>query len=96
MVPQPTSAPSGKVTYAVVGPILDAKCGSCHGSSGIKGISLNSYANIMKTPNLIKAGDPAGSQLVRVQSGSEPHFGQLSGEELDTVKKWISDGAMEK
>jgi hypothetical protein len=45
---------------------------------------------------VIIPGDAAGSPLVQKQSGSTPHFGQLTPEELQLVVDWINAGATEK
>jgi hypothetical protein len=45
---------------------------------------------------VILPGDPEGSLLVQKQQGDQPHFGQLSPEELELVTQWISAGAAEK
>jgi hypothetical protein len=46
--------------------------------------------------SVIIPGDAAGSPLVQKQSGSTPHFGQLTPEELALVIEWINAGAPEK
>jgi hypothetical protein len=45
---------------------------------------------------VIIPGNPDGSLLVQKQSGDQPHFGQLSPEELKLVIDWILAGAPEK
>jgi len=45
---------------------------------------------------VILPGDPDNSLLVKIQSGSQPHFGQLSPDELETIIAWILAGAPEK
>jgi hypothetical protein len=45
---------------------------------------------------VIIPGDASGSSLVQKQSGSTPHFGQLTPEELAVVIDWINAGAPEK
>ena len=105
--PKPTTAPAGQatqaanngpVTFVKIGPILEAKCKTCHGDTGIKGLSLTSYANVMaggSSGPAVVAGKPDDSLLVQKQVGGN-HPGQLSPEELDLVKQWISAGAPEK
>ncbi len=91
-------APSGKVTWdSNVGPLFSSSCGSCHGSNPSAGLDLTSYATAMQGGNdgpVINPGDSAGSTLVVIQNGK--HFGNLSPEELQTVKQWIDAGAPEK
>jgi hypothetical protein len=45
---------------------------------------------------VIIPGDPQNSLLIQKQSGSQPHFGQLSPSDLEMVTQWIEAGAPEK
>ena len=45
---------------------------------------------------VIVPGDPAQSLLVQKQSGPQPHFGQLTPDQLQLVIDWIKAGAPEK
>jgi hypothetical protein len=45
---------------------------------------------------VIIAGDPANSLMIKIQSASTAHFGQMTPEELSQVKAWIEAGAKEK
>jgi hypothetical protein len=97
---QPTPAPlpeGGALTYAAtIGPLLQARCSGCHGDGGIKGLNVTTYQALMRGSQsgpVIAPGDPQGSLLVQIQSGAQPHFGQLAPEELDRVIQWISNGA---
>ena len=63
------------------------------------GLNLTTYATALKGGKdgaVIVPGDPANSLLVKKQSGSTPHFGQLSASELQLVIEWIKAGAPEK
>jgi nitrate/TMAO reductase-like tetraheme cytochrome c subunit len=99
----PTAVPTevgGPITYeTVIGPLFQARCSSCHGSSNsIKGLNLTTYEGAMKGSEngpVIIPGDVEGSRLVQIQSGKIPHFGQLSPEELALVEEWIQTGAPE-
>ncbi len=101
--PQPTPVPlqtSGPLTYTdAIGALLQARCGSCHGMDGMAGLNLTTYQTAMSGSDngpVIQAGDPQTSKLIQKQSGSEPHFGQLSPAELELVISWIKAGAPEK
>jgi len=101
--PAPTPIPlpeGGPLTFeATIGPLLAARCGSCHVQSTIQGFNLDSYANVMKggtSGPAIIPGDPQNSLLVQKQSAPQPHFGQLNPQELELVVQWISAGAPEK
>jgi mono/diheme cytochrome c family protein len=90
----------GEATYAAtIGPLLQARCGSCHGQGGIQGLNLTSYESTLAGgaggPAVVP-GDPQASLLVQKQSGAQPHFGQLTPDELKLVIRWINDGAAEK
>ena len=45
---------------------------------------------------VVVPNDPQGSLLVQKQSGDQPHFGQLTPDELDLLITWINTGAPEK
>lgn len=101
--PEPTPALptlTGAPTYEnYVGPLLTAKCTTCHttGDSAPKGLDLSSFASLMKGSvdgPVIQPGNSANSLLVIIQS--KDHFANLTPEELDTVIQWINAGAPEK
>jgi mono/diheme cytochrome c family protein len=101
--PTPTPSPinlSGDLTYdATIGPLFTSRCGSCHGEDGIQGLNLTTYQGAMQGGTngpVIVPGDASGSILVQKQSGSTPHFGQLTPDELKLVSDWINAGAPEK
>ncbi len=99
--PTPQPLPSGgALTYdGAIGPLFQARCSNCHGASAILGLNLTTYQSALAGSSngpVIVPGDPAGSLLVQKQSGSQPHFGQLSPEELKLVSDWIQAGAPEK
>jgi hypothetical protein len=91
---------SGKLTYNdTIGAIFQAKCSACHNDTAMAGLNLLTYTGAMKGGKdgvVIVASDPAGSLLVKKQSGDTPHFGQLSLTELQQVTDWIKAGALEK
>ena len=103
MPPTPTPAPlpeGAPVTYeSTIGPLLQSRCGSCHGDSGMKGLNLTTYQTALQGGEdgpAIVPGDPNASLLVQIQSGEQPHFSQLSPQELDLITQWIVAGAPEK
>jgi len=106
-LPSPTAGPTaavtpgatGTVTWAEVGPVFAAQCGTCHSAAvATYGLSLETYADAMKGGQdgpVIVPGDSAGSVLVQVQlQGGHP--GQLSPQELELVQAWITAGAPEQ
>jgi nitrate/TMAO reductase-like tetraheme cytochrome c subunit/mono/diheme cytochrome c family protein len=94
----PLPSASDKPTYeSYAGPLFNAKCGSCHGSTASAGLNLTTYASAIKGASdgpVIVPGDSAHSKLVEVQSAQ--HFANLSAEELQTIEQWIDAGAPEK
>jgi hypothetical protein len=99
--PEPTPLPTpegGQVNYSsVIGPLLQERCGSCHGpSGGLQELDLTTYEGVLRggtSGPAVAPGDVEGSLLVQKQSGEMAHFGQLSPEELELVKSWIQAGA---
>ena len=99
--PTPEPLPSGgTLTFNdTIGPLFASRCGDCHIATSLQGLNLGSYASVMAggaSGPAVLPGDPQGSLLVQKQSGEQPHFGQLSTEELDLVIKWIEAGAPEE
>ncbi|MGA9533323.1 MAG: NapC/NirT family cytochrome c [Anaerolineales bacterium] len=97
-VPLPVPA-DGPLTYANgVGDLLAARCGSCHNENGVKGLDLTTYSGMMagsENGPVIVPGDPEASLLVLKQSADEPHFAQLTDDELALISSWIGAGAPE-
>jgi NapC/NirT cytochrome c family, N-terminal region/Planctomycete cytochrome C len=101
--PTPTQAPEAEaapLNYAgSIGNLLQARCSMCHGTSGQGGLNVTTYASLMqgsKSGPVIVPGDAAGSLLIQVQTGAQPHFGQLTPDELTLVTQWITAGAPEE
>ncbi len=104
--PEPTPAATAAQeagsapTYdGAIGAIFKDRCGACHGSGALAGLNLTTYAATLKGGKdgpVIVPGDPAGSLLIKKQSGAQPHFGQLKPSELQLVTDWIKTGALEK
>jgi hypothetical protein len=99
-VPQPTPLPGIGPTFTDnIGPLFQSRCGACHKPGGIQGLDLTTYTGTMAgsaNGPVITPGDPEGSLLIQIQSGEQPHFGQLNADELNLVKEWIQAGALEK
>ncbi len=98
--PTPSAPTNGPLTYNdTIGPIFKARCSQCHGASGIQGLNLTTYQTALAGSTngpVIVPGDPDNSLLVKKQSGAQPHFGQLTPDELKLVIEWIKAGAPEK
>jgi len=91
----PLPSPEAALTWNdYVGPILKARCVSCHG--GTAGLYLDSYQGAMAGGNLgpaIVPGDAEGSLLVQLQRKGHPNT--LPPQELERIIQWINAGAPE-
>lgn len=99
-----------QVTYADdVAPILQKHCAECHvaGQQGARasGLSMDSYESLMKGTSfgpVINPGSAMASSLYILVSGKDkltitmPHGEKpLSDEEIETIRVWIENGAVE-
>jgi hypothetical protein len=97
--PTPMPLPSGDQANfeTAIGPIFEARCGNCHGpTNSTLGLNLSEYDTTMQGSDngaVILPGDAENSPLVQVQTAEQPHFGQLTPEEVDLVIDWINRGA---
>ncbi len=81
-----------------IGAMLQAKCGTCHGTAATAGLNLITYADAIKGSNsgpVIIPGNAAGSLIVQKQQVGN-HPGQLTPEEIAQLIEWINAGALEK
>jgi nitrate/TMAO reductase-like tetraheme cytochrome c subunit len=99
--PAPTPAPSAGDALTFndsIGPLFQARCGACHADGGIQGLNLTTYQTALAGGDsgpVVMPGDPDASLLIQKQSGAQPHFGQLTPDELERVVEWITAGAPE-
>lgn len=98
--PEPQIPDEQALTYTgSIKQLLDLRCINCHGEEGIAELNLSSYKTIMdggsNGPILID-GDSENSLIILIQTGDQPHFGQLSADEINLVKDWINIGAPEE
>jgi hypothetical protein len=91
--------PAGVSFSKSVMPILAANCNEakCHGNvNPAKGIALTSYAGVMKQ---VRAGNATNSALYRSITGARPKMPEnrpaLSSADVQTVKDWIGQGALD-
>lgn len=100
--PTPTPMPvaDGKVSFSrEVAPILASKCGGCHVGQSKGGFNTGTYAALMRGSDagvVIFKGDADGSVLIEsIVTGDMPRGGgKLTAGQLDTLKKWITEGAV--
>lgn len=81
-----------------VAPILASKCGQCHIQGSRGGFSTANYTALMRGPSegvVVFAGDVPSSRLIEtIETGDMPRGGaRVSAQELETLKKWIQEGA---
>jgi uncharacterized membrane protein len=89
--------------FSTVQPILADRCVICHaGEAAPLGLRLDSYEGVMKGSShgsVVRAGDPAESELVkRLQGRSLPRMPMtgppfLTPDEIARFERWIADGA---
>lgn len=100
-VPTATSTPSASASLTwndTIGPMIQAKCGTCHGAGSFTGLEYDTYANFMKGGKngpIVVAGNRASSTIVTSQTAGG-HPGMLSADELARLSEWIQAGAPEK
>ena len=95
-------SPAGKIDFGRdVQPILQQHCVSCHGPElQMNGLRLDRRADAMRggTQSDIGPGNAEGSRLyhrlIDTKFGPRmPPTGPLKGEEIETIKEWIDQGA---
>ncbi len=97
--PTATPAPVAALTWeSYVGPLLQSRCGTCHGATAMGGLSYLTYEDAMKGSEngpVILPEDAINSRIVIVMNAGG-HYGQLSLEELSRLEEWINAGAPER
>jgi hypothetical protein len=79
-------------------PVLNARCGNCHIRNARGMFSMATYESLMNGPpagKVVFPGNIKGSDLiVKVEDKEMPPNGAgIPAEELDTLKKWVEQGA---
>jgi mono/diheme cytochrome c family protein len=90
------------VTYQDLAPILQTRCAICHQGEGAPlGLRLDSLEALLagsRNGPVVKAGDPAGSELIRRLTGtSQPRMPMtgppfLADADIARFERWISAG----
>lgn len=94
-----------KTTFADhVAPIFAAKCNACHNNDKKKGgLVLDAYSAVMQggaSGAVVEPGDPDNSRLFLLVAHQEqpampPMAPRMPDAEIETIRKWIADGAPE-
>ena len=86
---------SGAVSFQnEVAPIIVAKCGRCHVQGRRGQFSAATFASLMDSGH-VDPRKPNVSRLIEViENGDMPPGGSLLDEELQTLKNWIAEGAI--
>ena len=82
--------------YQDVGPILDARCGSCHGDQAFGGLDFSTYEAVYATRPLIEIALKEGTMppwLAADGCTEYQHSLQLEPGELDLLLTWLDEGA---
>lgn len=98
----PQAACAQAVGYDEIAPLLAARCVMCHTGAGAPlGLMLDTLEGLLAGSQrgpVVKAGDPAGSELIRRLKGSSqprmPMTGPpwLSDAEVALFERWVSSG----
>jgi mono/diheme cytochrome c family protein len=102
MMALPSARAQPTVTYAELAPIVAERCALCHaGDAAAAGLRLDSLEAVLKGSSrgpVVRAGDPAGSELIRRLKGTSlprmpmtgPPF--LSDAQIAQFERWIAGG----
>jgi hypothetical protein len=107
----PTAPGTDPVSYAAdVQPLWNAQCVGCHGAGGNGGLDLRApdsraalvgVASVNWPGALVTAGEPDASVLYLKLVGAPgvgarmPQGGALGADALETVRRWIAEGALD-
>jgi hypothetical protein len=101
----PKAPAEAKVTYEQVKPILAKRCNKCHAGERPRGeLETSTFGGIMQggvSGKSVVAGKPAESLLYTLTAHLEdpkmpPNAPKIPQTEIDTLRKWIEHGLLEK
>jgi len=105
VIPTNGGNPADTVFYGDVKPIFDGECAiaGCHvGASPAADLRMDTYANIMAGAGgnpVVVAGNSMQSHLyMHITGASQPMMpvdGTLTPAQINSIKNWIDDGALE-
>lgn len=98
----PAPAMAQVTTYVDVAPVLAGRCAICHQGEGAPlGLKLDGLEGLLagsRNGPVVKAGDPAGSELIRrIKGASLPRMPMtgppfLNDEEIAMFERWVAQG----
>ena len=90
---------STEITYSsIIRSLLLNRCGACHGDSGLGGLNMTEYTELMSggdSGKVILPMEPDTSPLLLKTAVEGSHFSRFSSQELELIIPWISNGAPE-
>ena len=93
--------PDSNLSYSKdIEPLWLARCVSCHSGSTAPDLTPPSYSNLINyQPSLVVGGDGSNSLLLqildgRVQPSMPPTGSRLTQNQLNGIKRWIDEGAI--
>lgn len=91
-----TEVPADSVTFArYVIPIFTNNCTTCHGGNEAPDLRSAQAYSALINGGYVKAGDPTNSILYqKVSSGEMPPGGGLKQSDINLIKNWIANGAL--
>lgn len=87
----------GTPTYQILQPLFTQACGGCHGPVPSKGLRVTDYASFMvggESGPIVVPNQPEESLVIQVLS--EGHFAQLEDFQMEILRNWIAEGAVEQ
>jgi hypothetical protein len=99
LVPTETELTSTTLTWENgIKQIFEYRCFDCHGTNPTNGFLVSSYTRVMQggiNGAIIIPGNPEESHIFIKLTISSSHPGYMSGDEMNIVREWISNGAPE-
>ncbi|BAV05837.1 hypothetical protein FLA_1849 [Filimonas lacunae] len=90
------AVPADSVTFAkYVVPLFTSNCVTCHGGNEAPDLRADNAYKSLINGKYVVAGDAASSILYqKVSSGSMPPDGPMKTTDIDKIKNWINNGAL--
>lgn len=90
------AVPADSVTFArYVVPLFTSNCVTCHAGNEAPDLRADKAYNALINGGFVVAGNATGSTLYqKVASGAMPPDGPLKQTDIDIIKNWIANGAL--